>query len=181
MVPWETNDLVVRWFDARTSYLWPAGGGWLVRAADDTPDPALGFWPGAPVVQAPGVLVYEVTEQPAIDLEGEAVDLGGMVTFLGYHHLDAAPDEIALLTAWRVLAPTGRSLKIFVHALDGTGSIQGQWDGLDADPALWRSGDVLVQLHRCQVPDMGALSDLVVGVYDGNTLERFGDQVIPRE
>lgn len=171
-----TNDVHIRWFDARTSLVWPSGAGWLALAAGQTPDPALrAYWPSTPAGQKGGQSLYRLSPLANLEWEGEPADLAGQVTFLGYRHLAASPGEIALLTAWRVIQATGRPLKIFLHALDAPGAIVAQWDGLDVDPLTWQPGDVIIQLHRFSVPPAAAPATLAVGLYDGETLERLSD------
>lgn len=174
---WQTNDVRPRCFDARTSFLWPAGGGWLLRAADQIPDPTLPFWPDDPAAQAPGQALYQLGSPPELFLQGEPADLGGVLEFLGYQR----PGEVALLTAWRVLSPTDRPLKIYVHALDADGAIVGQWDGLDVAPALWQQGDIFVHLHRFRVADQLPVVELAIGVYDGETMDRLAESLILRD
>ena len=170
---WQTNDVAVRWFDARTSLIWPAGNGWLAMSGQ-TPDPALQpFWPVEPTAQVGEQLLYRLESPFAAAWQGQPTSLGGVMTFLGCHRLEtAAPDEINLLTAWRVEQATGQPLKIFVHALDENSTIVGQWDGLDVEPTTWQAGDIVVQLHRFSA---AASSRLQVGMYDGLTLERLAE------
>lgn len=178
---WETNDMRPRCFDAGTSFLWPAGGGWLLRAPDLAPDPALPFWPKDPVAQAPGQALYQVAAPPELFLQGEAADLGGVLAFLGYQRQDAPPGEVALLTAWRVLSPTKRPLKIYVHALDEDGTIVGQWDGLGVLPGSWQQDDLFVHLHRFRVVKPMTIIKLAIGIYDGKTLDRLAENLILRD
>ena len=173
----QTNDVVVRWFDARTSLIWPAGNGWLA-VADQTPDPALQpFWPPEPMIQVGTQSLYRLSTPYEVNWEGQSADFAGVITFMGYRSLEAAPGEISLLTAWQLEEATGQPLKIFVHALDAGGTIVGQWDGLDVEPTSWQAGDIIVQLHRFSVHTDAPLR-LMVGLYDGVTLERLAEPVL---
>ena len=174
--PWQTNDVVIRWFDARTSFIWPAGNSWLAVAAQ-TPDLALQpFWPSMPVAQVGEQALYQLAAPFAAAWQGQPASLGGVMTFLGYRRLETTtPDEISLLTAWQVTEATGQPLKIFVHALDENSTIVGQWDGLDVEPTTWQAGDIIIQLHRFSA---AAASRLQVGMYNGLTLERLAEPVL---
>ncbi|MBE2197000.1 MAG: hypothetical protein IAE79_00220, partial [Anaerolinea sp.] len=59
-------------------------------------------------------------------------------------------------------------------ALDETGQIAAQWDGLDAAPQSWRPGDLVWQWHRFALPTAAPVC-LQAGVYDGQTGERLAD------
>jgi hypothetical protein len=171
----QTNDVNVRWFDARTSLIWPAGNGWLA-VSGQAPDPALQtYWPPEKAAQAGDQRLYRLSEPPAFDWDGHPAELGGSVTFLGYRFLEMVPGEISLLTAWRVSETSDRPLKIFVHALDEDGMIAGQWDGLDVRATSWQPGDIFIQWHRFPVPPTAEPLHLVVGMYDGATLERLAE------
>ncbi len=178
---WDTNDVRPRWFDASASLIWPANGGWLAVAVDQTPDALLEpWWPVGPHREAAGQLVLSVDAAPAFDWPGVDTDVGGILTFRGYRRLDAPSGRVTMLTAWEVQQATERPLQIFVHALGGDGQIVGQWDGLDVDPTSWRPGDVFVQLHRFSWEDASPQRALVVGVYDGATLDRLSGSVLVR-
>lgn len=176
-----SNDIQVRWFAAETSLVWPDGDSWLVTAGP-TPDPALQpFWPTTPIRQAGGQRLFRPAPQPDFPWISRPVVMGDTITFLGYRPIAAASGEVALISAWQIVQATTRPLKIFVHALDAHGEIAGQWDGLDVLPASWQPGDRFIQLHRFLIP-LTATSEqvdiplsLVIGVYDGHTLERLGE------
>jgi hypothetical protein len=174
---WPGNDLKVRWFDARTSFIWPAGGGWLA-VAGQTPEAALQpFWPSEPSGQAGGQRLYQVFDSPTIAWDGQTAEAGNILTFSGYRMVNHIPGEIGLLTAWKVEEATDRPLKIFVHALDLEGNIAGQWDGLDVEPGSWQPGDIIIQLHRFAVPVTADPLRLTTGIYDGATLERLAGPI----
>ncbi len=173
-----TNDVRVRWYDARTSFIWPDRGGWWVVAADQAVD---GFllpfadladefadadgrqWLGQPVYPPPIPWA-------------QAIPMGETAVFLGYDDVrnDQPANEINLITGWRVTQATERPLKIFVHALDESGQLVGQWDGLDVDPTTWQPGDVFVQLHRFTVPETAVVHSFAIGLYDGRNVGTAG-------
>lgn len=171
-----TNDVQVRWFNAATSFIWPAGGGWLTLPEDEEPNPALvAFWPETAVIIAGNQRLYQLPQPPVLDWADEAWEQGGVATLLGYQPVAIDAGSVSLLTAWRVDSVTERPLKIFVHALDENGQILGQWDGLDVFPTSWQPGDVFAQLHQFTITEDRPLSQLSIGIYDEVTLERLGE------
>jgi 4-amino-4-deoxy-L-arabinose transferase-like glycosyltransferase len=173
-----SNDIRVRWFDHRSSFVWPAGGGWMGVPSSAVPPPELApFWPAAPATQAGGQALYWLEAGSTVSwLLPPAGD--GPLRFRGATKLPAAAGEVAMLTAWEVVTPSPAALKLFVHALDGAGNIAGQWDGLDVPSAYWRPGDVIVQSHRFTVPDSTRIRRIVAGVYDGAKMTRFSEHTI---
>lgn len=175
-----SNDLRVRWFDHETSFVWPAGGGWFAVAANARPPAALApFWPARPEVTSGDQALYRLGEAPELPWLQPAVGGDSPLLFRGGHFLPASGGEVALLTAWEVAEPSGRPLKIFLHALDGAGRIAGQWDGLDVPPAYWLAGDVFVQSHRLPLAGTAPAVRYVTGVYDGETLVRLSEHTLP--
>lgn len=177
-----TNDVRVRWFDARTSFIWPAREGLWVVAADQSVDAfLLPFADFAYVFTAAdgSHLLGQPTYPPPIPW-AQVVPMGETAVFLGYDDVrNGQPaNEIALTTGWQVMQATERPLKIFVHALDETGQLLGQWDGLDVDPATWQPGDVFVQLHKFTVPEGTGVHSFAIGLYDGATLERLVEPIV---
>ena len=67
-----------------------------------------------------------------------------------------------------------RPLQIFVHALDDSGAIVAQWDGLHLDPASLRVGDRFAQLHTLALPESDQVAAFALGVYDAETGVRSG-------
>lgn len=177
-----TNDVRVRWFDGRTSFIWPAGDGWWVFAADQAVDAFL--VPFADIADeftsADGRQWLGQPDYPPPIPWAQAVPMGETAVFLGYDEVrnDQPANEINLITGWRVTQATERPLKIFVHALDAAGELVGQWDGLDVDPATWQPGDVFVQLHRFTVPETAVVHSFAIGLYDGVTLERLAEPIV---
>jgi hypothetical protein len=175
-----SNDLRPRWFDARSSFIWPAGGGWLAVAVAQQPAGELAaFWPETALIAVPDAVppqsLFRVTAPAAELLNLPTIDYGGVVTLRGWRQLAAPAGQVALLTIWEVTAETKRPLQIFVHALDKNGRIMGQWDGLHVPPTYWKEGDIFVQSHSFAVDDMAAFQKLVTGVYDADNLQRLAE------
>jgi 4-amino-4-deoxy-L-arabinose transferase-like glycosyltransferase len=83
--------------------------------------------------------------------------------------------SVELLTYWRVLEGCDRPLAIFVHAIDGDGSVRAQYDGLDVAVERLAGNDVFVQVHTIAIPEQ-APSDryrLALGLYDPVTMARL--------
>lgn len=178
-----TNNVRVRWFDARTSLIWPAGEGWWALPANQPVDVLLPFANMTAELRSTdgAQRLLQPVYPPALAwVENRPV--GETAVFLGYDDVqnDQPVNEISLITGWRVAQTTERPLKIFVHALDETGQLVGQWDGLDVDPATWRPGDVFVQLHRFTVPETAVVHAFTIGLYDGATLERLAEPIMVR-
>ncbi|MBK7897096.1 MAG: phospholipid carrier-dependent glycosyltransferase [Anaerolineaceae bacterium] len=178
----QSNDVRVRWFDGRTSLIWPASGGWWAVTADASLNPLL-----QPLVQTAEIFTADDGRQQLLRpiaaplvLDGQTVAMGETAVFLGYQagQHGQLPYELSLITGWQVTQSTERPLKIFVHALDESGQLVGQWDGLGVDPATWQPGDVFVQLHQFAVPEGTAVHALAIGLYDGATLERLAEPVV---
>jgi 4-amino-4-deoxy-L-arabinose transferase-like glycosyltransferase len=197
-----TNDLRLRWFDARHGIVFPSGGESWYAVAEETPlDPGLAdrFWRHA---KASGQGLYRLsrpddistlarklsvwwsptTAFPAEGFERYAlpwpINFGRLVELLGYEVIptEAWPgDEMTLLTYWRVQRGTDRPLKIFAHLLDESSQVKVGQDRLDMAAAGWREGDVFIQLHRLSLPEdvAGGRYQLEIGWYDGQTTERL--------
>ena len=190
-----TNDLRLRWFDARHSLVFPASGeGWYVVSEGTPPAPALAdrFWadaeaagdhlyrlsePGdlfalknSPVWWSPATAFPEGFERHGLSLP---VDFG-LVELLGYEIVPAG-DGLKLLTWWRVGQSSDRPLKLFAHLLDAGGQVATGQDRLDVPTAGWREGDILVQIHYLLLPEGAAAGSyqLEIGWYDTETMQRL--------
>jgi hypothetical protein len=189
------RDLDVRWFDSRTTLLLPAGQAGmfiprivpldpLLRArllnwgAQEQADPSDRFaWFDLSSARVTGLQTDAVTAVGVPVVFPALLDNG--LSFLGYEALNrrVKPGEDAtVLTYWQVgqLAPplySAPPLKAFVHLETQAGLPFTQSDGLDAPSQFWRSGDVIVQLHRLHIPPGTApgVYPLTVGLYNPQT------------
>lgn len=171
-----TNDVRIRWLDVEQSLVFPPDGGWLVARGA----PAL--WiedPALPTLEVPerfaDQLLYRLPQAPEIAWDGAGSLHGFGLVFLGQEGPTKTDQLISLMTAWRVEETTDRPLQIFVHALDKTGQISGQWDGLGIDPGSWQVGDVFIQRHEIEVPAGQMPTSISIGVYDRESGERLGE------
>jgi hypothetical protein len=187
-----TNDVALRWFDARSSLVFPAGGGgWYAVAEGTRPDPALAtrFWVRAEawgshlatLAAASPVWWSPATHFPPEGFEKYELPLPvnlSAVELLGY---EVSPREtqpggtMTLLTYWRVGQGSDRPLKMFAHLLDETSQVRSGQDRSDVATAGWRRGDVFVQAHYLALPDDAATGryQLEIGWYDGQTQARL--------
>jgi 4-amino-4-deoxy-L-arabinose transferase-like glycosyltransferase len=129
----------------------------------------------------PAFTVYELPNLPSSPDTPYDISLEGKVTFLGYSVLEELPDQLSLLTFWRVEESLPDDLAIFMHLSVGESDIIAQHDGLDAAPQTLQPGDQFIQKHDLVFP--AALSDnrpliLQVGMYEreeGRRLLHSGD------
>jgi hypothetical protein len=186
----QTNDVTLRWFDARTSFLWSGGaadGVWTAVGDGHLPTHPLltQFYP-PPIVTGQSVMagqtwrydLYEWDDSPLLGIlpaEGTAV-FSDTLELFGYK-LDPNPAEeaIELLSIWRVIQPPAADLKIFVHLLDADGQVVAQHDGMDVAVRGLQSGDEFAQLHTILLtPDLPSETYVLqIGLYrpeDGTRL-----------
>ncbi len=184
-----SNDRHIRWFDGRTSFLWPGGGGadavWTAVGDGHLPSHPLlqALYPTAgPTFTGERVVdgqtwryhLYSWPEspmQPEVGAADTAV-FGDTLQLLGYEAAACgAGRPLDLLTFWRVSQATDHDLKLFVHLLDETGNLVAQHDGLDVRLAGLQPGDEFAQLHTLTLPP-GTYA-LRLGVYQTDSLVRL--------
>ncbi|MBX3058327.1 MAG: phospholipid carrier-dependent glycosyltransferase [Anaerolineae bacterium] len=187
------NNVRLRRFDGRTSFLWPGGGGvesvWTAVGDGHLPThPLLQklYPPTGPTLLGERELdgqtwryaLYQWAQspiQPPVQAANTAV-FGETLQFLGYEAAEyVAGRPLELLTYWRVKERDGRDLKLFVHVLDETGALVAQHDGLDVATGELQPGDEFAQLHTLSLPDDLPPGQYTVqtGVYDPTTLTRL--------
>jgi hypothetical protein len=175
---WPGNDWRVRLFDASMSLLWSPEGIWLVRPVAQEPvEPLRSFWPVSPAVTAVSQQLYRI-DPPLPDWADQSISFDEVLTLRGVQRLVTDPNRVELLTLWQVERETKRPLQLFIHALDDTGQIAGQWDGLDVVPRFWSAGDLFLQFHTFPVAGSVDVPLLAIGVYDAETGERLGEPLI---
>ncbi|MCL4263665.1 MAG: phospholipid carrier-dependent glycosyltransferase [Anaerolineae bacterium] len=190
------NNISLRHFDGRTSFLWPGGG---LHGGAESVWTAVGeaHRPGHPLLQklyppaGPTLMGertidgqnwrYHLYQWPASPIQPgtSATDtavFGETLQFLGYETAGyKAGRPLELLTYWRVNKRDGRNLKLFIHILDESGHLVAQHDGLDVLAAGLPPGDEFAQLHTLPLPvDLPPGQYTVqTGVYDAATLTRL--------
>lgn len=197
------RDLAVRWFDSRTTLVIPSNVGSLfvpqivpldplLRArlilwgAQEHRDPSGRFaWFDLPNVHAADRLTTTVLPNGNSMYLDTPLDNGMFLLHYETSNPQVRPGgELTALTYWQATLLPLPPLKAFVHLTDSDGRLMAQSDGLNAPPQFWRTGDVIVQLHRFQVPPDAAPGTYhwTVGLYNAQTLvrERFkfgGDEL----
>lgn len=125
----------------------------------------------------PSFAAYQLPEQPEVTLEGSGVRLEQYLTLLGYAVLLPEDGILPIATYWQVEDELPADLSLFVHALDDTGQIVSQHDGLDAAATTLLPGDRVLQRHllplAVETADIQSELSLRVGAYlrsDGRRL-----------
>jgi 4-amino-4-deoxy-L-arabinose transferase-like glycosyltransferase len=161
----QTNDVRPRWFDARTSFLWPGGGtdeAWTAVGDGHLPvHPLLTqfYSPDGATIsgaqEAEGRLwqygLYEWGDSPFAKMAGITAVSADPLSFLGYQ-LAPAAGAVEMVSIWRVAQTPPAELKIFVHLLDANGELVAQHDGLDVAWRTMQPGDEFAQLHTILLP-----------------------------
>jgi hypothetical protein len=197
------RDLAVRWFDSRTTLVIPSNARRLFVPQIVPLDPLLRarliLW-GAQEHRDPSgrFAWFDLSNVHAADVLATTVLPNGRSMYLDtplyngmffLHYETSNPQvkpggELTALTYWQATLLPLPPLKAFVHLTDSNGRLMAQSDGLNAPPQFWRAGDVIVQLHRFQIPPDAApgVYQWTVGLYNAQTLvrERFkfgGDEL----
>jgi hypothetical protein len=190
------NNVRPIWYDARSSFVWPGGGGsrpWLAVGEAHWPqEPALqAFYASPDAIQGERTLgetlwryrLFPPAGPPSASANyqppEETAVFGENMQFVGTRLLRAADvttgQPLALLSYWRVRRPPTTNLQIFVHLLNSKGELVAQHDGLDIQMRRLETGDELVQLHTLALPTgLGAGTyTLRLGLYDPATFGRL--------
>ena len=165
------NDRQVRWLNDAEGLVWAAAGSWLATKYK-MPDELRSLMPLEPVASIDGQALYWLDRMPSLPWVSQMNSFGKALAFQGSQFIENSATDVVIMTAWEVEETTDRPLKIFIHAIDDTGQIGSQWDGLSVDPISLRIGDRFIQLHRMAKPPGNATS-FFVGVYDAETMERL--------
>ena len=188
-----SNDLQLRWYDARQAMIWAGGDGpswWgigdghpippelhaylLPQTAATSPDGQFRFH----LYQASPLRPMELTQTywlpPATPLpvsqwaqlpHGSAQpQWGDNLLWLGYQWQETA-ETLTLITFWRVSAPWSAESRQFVHILDEQGKLVTQQDTWGFVNASLRVGDVLAQTVRFAQTELPANGGVRLGLY----------------
>ncbi len=124
---------------------------------------------GANASWGPLVAPAPASQQPA-GLTPVSVDFGGQIDLIGYQ---ASSDGVTL--AWRAVSPPESDYTVFVHVVDGSGTLVAQADSQPVDGSFptgtWRPGESIVDRHKLSLP--AGSYRLQVGLYDLATLQRL--------
>jgi hypothetical protein len=187
------NNVQPRWFDARTSLLWPGGGNtaaWAAVGNGHLPENALlqELYPAeGPILRGKSASgldygLYQWLNRPFPAGSPEQDALFGETLRLMSSVRTPTPahpgETVSLRSTWAVEQDLGRDtaqLALFVHLLDENGRVVAQHDGLDVQLRGLRAGDWFAQLHELPIaadlpPGHYALQ---IGVYDPGTGARL--------
>ncbi|HLY64878.1 MAG TPA: phospholipid carrier-dependent glycosyltransferase [Chloroflexota bacterium] len=165
--PWRNADEVASAFDLNVAPQTPTGGYWLETGFYDT----FSRQPlGKPVRIGPlkvmGVAPFAPpTSQPLATL-GE-----GQIALL---RADWQGQDVAI--DWQALQKPRASYTVFVHAVDGSDKLAGQWDGLPRQgsypTSLWDAGEVVHDVYPLGVGPAPSLH-LEIGLYTQPDVQRL--------
>jgi len=169
-----------RWFDARSSFIFPQGATDLTLitpAQDDVPAPldarliedlfpsvessplATDVFSATHLVSSLNTRLITLTQASVSWPDGSAAQLplafDDQLELIGYDVRRSTVEigkNIRLTTYWRAQNMGLEPLSIFVHVLDDQGNIDAQWDGFTIAPEYVQRGDVIVQVHFIPIP-----------------------------
>ncbi len=176
-----------RWFDARYGVVLARPGRhsvYLISPAtpvDARAGPFLSAAAGENVVNAHGQYAYTRLDMPDGVPDAPEPDRPLQVTIggarcEGYTVGAVQPDGgVPVSLFWRVVRPTERELRVFLHLVDGAGRLVGQHDTIGYPSREWRAGDRFVSLHMIPLSGTSLREDnrLHMGLYDVTTGERL--------
>jgi len=190
----QRRDLHIRWFDSRAALIIPSNGGRMfipnivpldpiLRArlldggAHEYRDPGGRFtWFDLSGVRATGPLTAAVLSNGRPINLGTPLDNGMFLLHCESSNPQVKPGgELTALTYWQATVLPLPPLKAFVHLTDAGGKLIAQSDGLNAPSQFWQPGDVIVQLHRFQIPlnVASGIYLLEAGLYNPQTQARI--------
>jgi hypothetical protein len=124
-----------------------------------------------PLGEASSPAVFKLAAAQVLEEQSAALppySLGDKIELTGYEVAGSAPLEVTLY--WRALAQMDEDYTVFVHLLDGTGTLRGQGDGPplrgDYTTSYWSPGEVLADTHAILLEDgLPEGAYLLVGLY----------------
>ncbi len=139
-----------------------------------------------PSIATKNIVTYEINQPPVIRPSYPAeVIFGGELTLLGFDVEESPTDSdfmgsegsLDLITFWRVNEAPAGSRRLFLHLVDGEGSIVAQDDRLGAPARYWVAGDIIIQRLSLGYDGENAGVELRLGVYDPDSgLRMLTDQ-----
>ncbi len=176
-----TNDVTLRWFDARQSWLIPPRMNvWLALSNETIISPRYDRYAEGLHVEtkAPAYTLY-------FDLAARKT-VGRITTFTDDEfgiislawasepELTAVSNTIVLETAW-LQESLPQPVKIFVHVTNAEGELIAQWDGLGAAWEGWHPVDLLLHTHSLTFPEdtSPGTYQIWTGLYHPETGQRW--------
>ena len=192
-----------RWFDARSSFIFPQGQTdlTLINAAlDDQPAPldsrliedlfpiveplptTSEFYSATHLISFLNTRLITLTQAEVSAPNGPAVSMpvafDDRLELIGYEVRKPIVEpgkNIRLTTYWRAQDRGLEPLSFFVHVLDEQGNIAAQWDGYNYSPDYVQPGDIIAQVHF--IPIEAGFAEgtyrLQLGVYQSKTGARL--------
>jgi hypothetical protein len=176
-----TNDVRPRWFDATSSLIVAPGETWIAIADNQPIAPEFKpLFDGVdPITRAKltdedrsyALYHFDLAQRltPTVPLSAQ---FGDTAELLGYD-VQQTNRDLNLITYWRAGDEAVTPLQMFVHALGPDGSIAAQQDRLDVPVYGWRSGDIIAQIHRIELPPDLENSTVTIGLYNPDTNTRL--------
>jgi hypothetical protein len=191
-------DLNLRWFDGRSALVIPNEATYTIILPEVAyPESPLPEWDSAQLgveqvttltlrpddfnrtVHIAEVFLPEGVQDPA-NRRSAALTAGETITLYNaaYQLSEGVPipgTEIEVLTFWQVEQPTDQEIVFFTHALDPAGELIAQQDRSGAPAWNWQPGDLIIQVHRFDIPDDTPPGPLLfaVGAYTLPDMERL--------
>jgi hypothetical protein len=178
----KTNDVVPRWFDLTSSFVYPNEGGWLVVPEGQEGLSSVPNWGEIEVVDtAVSRILYRLAplQNPPYEFPLAEFNHANLYDFVP---LNQAENQYQFRTMWQVTNPPAKTeaVRIFVHALNENGEIISQSDVLDFLVEGWQTGDWFSQTHTLTLPEgegIGDVSAFRIGLYNPNTGEQLGEPI----
>lgn len=107
------------------------------------------------------------------------VSFDGRANLLGYEvwggEQATVGETVTIVTYWQMMQAGSATATTFTHMIRPEGTVAAGYDGFGAPANLWVRGDLIVQLHRLQVPaDLPAgRYPIELGWYERDTGERW--------
>ena len=170
------DDLSLRYFDPTQSLIVPSSpDGQPFRIVKPTILPLA--TPLQEVVQAwekqqGEYVLYEGPAQPPLVPRNPAgLVFGERLLFLGHDVVGGCRlgERCEIVTYWRVMAPPGEPLRLFLHAVGDGGETVAQDDRLGAPAEHWQTGDIVMQLLTVET----TTPEMRLGVYNSQSGQRL--------
>ncbi len=170
------DDLSLRYFDPTQSLIVPnSPDGQPIRIAKPTILPLatpLQQLVAAWAEQRGDFVLYEMPGQPTIAPATPAEALfGETLLYLGHDVISGCQmgELCEIVTYWRVIAPPGEPLRLFLHAVGADGETVAQDDRLGAPAEHWQADDIVMQLLAVDT----TTPEMRLGVYNPESGRRL--------
>ncbi|NDJ52694.1 MAG: glycosyltransferase family 39 protein [Chloroflexi bacterium] len=186
------DDLRFRWFDARSSLVFPLDPSILIYPEITPPAPRFSFYiEPVPLLEQLELRPDDFNRvvnfyqwprgSPALgpDPRANQAYFGDVLVSVGHLSFPSVlvnpGDLIEVLSIWSILNVPEQDLVLFTHAIDEGGTLVAQEDVLSYPTHSWQINDAFMQIHRLRLPETlppGTLQ-IRIGVYRVDTLNRL--------